>query len=655
MLTTFLSSQLRTYVHISVTSVDQVPFEEFIRSISSLTVLNIYSMAPLKGNLIMEINPNIAYALLDRILGGKGAAVTKTDNLTEIEILLLKQIFEKASGNLKESWSSLIDVEPVLEEFEENPQFIQMVAPNDTVVIVSLSTAIGESTGMINLCIPHTLLEPIIPKLSAHYWMENAAEERDEVSYAKLTSSLQTAEVNLTALLGETEISINEFLGLGKNDILALNQPIDDPLLLKINDETKFYVQPGEHKKKKAVQVLEEITKGRAPMNDGMLSQDEIDALLNVSPDKDENADAASNEEEVELLTDIEIDTIGEIGNISFGSSATTLSTLLRQKVEITTPTVNVIKQEDIKDEFTFEPVSIQVDYTQGFSGRNVFVIRAEDAAIIADIMLGGDGTNPDETLPEIYISAVQEAMNQMMGTAATSMSSVFDKKVDISPPSVIEGSIEKDAKEIFNEAVYVKVFFRLIVGDLIDSNMMQLIPLSFAKELVGNLLNNDQEPAATVEAPVLERENQETANNAPVPANRDGGRNPNPAGQPEEKQTQYLGNNFDYNSASIEKASFSNFEQPALSSTEQRNLDMLLDISLKVTVELGRTKKSIKDILDLSAGSIVELDKLAGEPVDILVNDKLIAEGEVIVIDENFGVRVTDIISQSDRLMKLK
>lgn len=264
MLTTFLSSQLRTYVHISVTSVDQVPFEEFIRSISSLTVLNIYSMAPLKGNLIMEINPNIAYALLDRILGGKGAAVTKTDNLTEIEILLLKQIFEKASVNLKESWSSLIDVEPVLEEFEENPQFIQMVAPNDTVVIVSLSTAIGESTGMINLCIPHTLLEPIIPKLSAHYWMENAAEERDEASYAKLTSSLQTAEVNLTALLGETEISINEFLGLGKNDILALNQPIDDPLLLKINDETKFYVQPGEHKKKKAVQVLEEITKGES-------------------------------------------------------------------------------------------------------------------------------------------------------------------------------------------------------------------------------------------------------------------------------------------------------------------------------------------------------------------------------------------------------
>lgn len=400
-------------------------------------------------------------------------------------------------------------------------------------------------------------------------------------------------------------------------------------------------------------------------MNDGMLSQDEIDALLNVSPNKDENPEPKNSEEEADSLTDIEIDTIGEIGNISFGSSATTLSMLLNQKVEITTPTVNIIKQENIKDEFTFEPVSIQVDYTQGFSGRNVFVIKAEDAAIIADIMLGGDGKNPDEALPEIYLSAVQEAMNQMMGTAATSMSTIFNKKVDISPPSIIEGSIEKDAKEIFNEAVYVKVFFRLIVGDLIDSNMMQLIPLSFAKELVSNLLESNSEAAAAVEAPVLEPEAKEASINNPekqakvknesTPARGNGAVN-HPADEPKaQKETQYLGNNFDYNNASIEKASFSNFEQPSLSSNEQRNLDMLLDIPLKVTVELGRTKKSIKDILDLSAGSIVELDKLAGEPVDILVNGKLIAEGEVIVIDENFGVRVTDIISQSDRLMKLK
>lgn len=262
MLTTSLASQLRTYVHISVTSVDQVPFEEFIRSISSLTVLNIYSMAPLKGNLVMEVNANIAYALLDRILGGKGATISKSDNLTEIEVLLLTQLFEKATENLKEAWSSLIEVDPILEEFEENPQFIQMMAPNDTVVVVSMSTAVGETTGMINLCIPHTLLEPIIPKLSAHYWMENANEERDEESYAKLTENLRTAEVDVRALLGETTISINEFLKLGNQDILALNQEIDQPLTLTVNEEMKFFVQPGEFKKKMAVQVLEEIKKG---------------------------------------------------------------------------------------------------------------------------------------------------------------------------------------------------------------------------------------------------------------------------------------------------------------------------------------------------------------------------------------------------------
>jgi flagellar motor switch protein FliM len=262
MLTTFLSSKLRAYVHIAVTSVDQVPYEEFIRSISSLTVLNIYSMEPLNGNLVIEVNPNVAYALLDRTLGGKGEAVTKTDNLTEIEILLLKQIFEKATGTLKEAWSSLIEVEPVLEEFEENPQFIQMVAPNDTVVVVAMSAEIGETSGMINLCIPHTMLEPIIPKLSAHYWMDNKAVERDEEAYEAMGENLQGAEVDVRALLGGSTITIEEFLNLGLEDVIALDQSIHEPLLLALNGEPKFKVQPGKHKKRLAVQVLSEIEKG---------------------------------------------------------------------------------------------------------------------------------------------------------------------------------------------------------------------------------------------------------------------------------------------------------------------------------------------------------------------------------------------------------
>lgn len=396
-------------------------------------------------------------------------------------------------------------------------------------------------------------------------------------------------------------------------------------------------------------------------MNDGMLSQDEIDALLNISAENDNDQE----KEKPSDLSEIEIDTLGEIGNISFGSSATTLSTLLNQKVEITTPSVSIIEQDALANEFNFQPVSIQVDYTQGFTGRNVFIIKAKDAAIIADIMLGGDGTNPDETLPEIYLSAVQEAMNQMMGTAATSMSTLFDKVVDISPPSIIEGSIEKDAKEIFNEQVYVKVFFRLIVGDLIDSNMMQLIPISFAKEMVGDLLSEEKETAETAAASevyqttsMLEKPSIDSYEEIKQISEKliDSGEPSYPKTDLEEpKGNQFLGNAFDSKHAAIEQASFANFEPAPLTSNEQGNLGMLLDIPLKVTVELGKTKKTIKDILELSQGSIVELDKLAGEPVDILVNGKLIAEGEVIVIEENFGVRITDVISQSDRIMKLK
>lgn len=403
-------------------------------------------------------------------------------------------------------------------------------------------------------------------------------------------------------------------------------------------------------------------------MNDDKLSQDEIDALLNISSDTD--TEDSGGAEEQKYLTDIEIDTIGEIGNISFGTSATTLSTLLNQKVEITTPSVSVIEREKLADEFTFQPVSIQVDYTKGFTGRNVLVINASDAAIIADIMLGGDGTNPDESLPEIHLSAVQEVMNQMMGTAATSMSTVFNKKIDISPPSIIEGSLERDIVDLFNEDVYVKVFFRFIVGDLIDSNMTQLMPISFAKEMVEQLLKSQANSAPVEETQATEEVAATTATveepeTVMVERQREDEQVIQHNQEPEMMQemvsrssdeVQHLGQTVTHKGdAVVEQATFSEFEPTPLSETEKSNLGMLLDIPLKITVELGKTKKSIKEILELTHGSIVELDKLAGEPVDILVNGKLIAEGEVVVIEENFGVRVTDIISQTDRIMKLK
>lgn len=403
--------------------------------------------------------------------------------------------------------------------------------------------------------------------------------------------------------------------------------------------------------------------------DDGMLSQEEIDALLNASGDSnaEDNEEASSAEiNESDYLTSIEKDTLGEIGNISFGSSATTLSTLLNQKVEITTPIVSVIRKSDLLTEFDFELVSVEVEYVEGFTGRNVFVIKATDAAIISDIMLGGDGTDPDEDLNDIHLSAVQEAMNQMMGAAATSMSTVFNKKIDISPPKIEVGEKAKRAStESIAEEIFVQVLFQLKVGTLIDSSIMQIIPFPFANEMVAELLNpptnedsleinnlKEENLVEDLEAVVDEVE-ERIATEPELSESKletSTGQDKQEIGQ----EPRTLGTRVD-REAPIEEANFSDFDPVDLNKTEQQNLDMLLDIPLEVTVELGRTERSIRDILDLSSGSIVELNKLAGEPVDVFVNKKLIAKGEVVVIEENFGVRVTDIISQTDRIMNLK
>lgn len=374
-----------------------------------------------------------------------------------------------------------------------------------------------------------------------------------------------------------------------------------------------------------------------------MLSQDEIDALLNGG-----SASSSEVTDTEDYLSSIEQDALGEIGNISFGSAATALSTLLNQKVEITTPTVSVVRRTELKDEFPIPHVAVQVTYTEGIEGANLLVIRKTDAQIIADLMLGGEGTNPSPDFGELQLSAVGEAMNQMMGSASTSMSTIFNKKVDISPPKIDFLDVESNTNLIPDEEILVKVSFRLKVGDLIDSNIMQLIDADFSKNLVHRLMNPE---------PVIQ--NEPVADYVPQKEKTEPLQSYTHFEEPVERETRPIPAETSYQpqmrDVSVQPASFSDFGDFESSRTETKNLDMLLDIPLQVTVELGRTKKTIKDILEMSQGSIVELDKLAGEPVDIFVNQKMIAKGEVVVIDENFGVRVTEILSQRDRLEKLK
>ncbi|MEC1612473.1 flagellar motor switch phosphatase FliY [Bacillus mojavensis] len=378
-------------------------------------------------------------------------------------------------------------------------------------------------------------------------------------------------------------------------------------------------------------------------MENNRLSQDEIDALLNGTSSTPDEPEAP----EVHDLSDMERDAIGEIGNISFGSSATALSTLLNQKVDITTPNVTVIPRSKISDAFPEPYVAIEVNYTEGFSGSNLLVVEQSDAAIIADLMIGGDGKGADPSLGEIHLSAVQEAMNQMMGSAATSMSTVFSKKIDISPPRVelLDVNEEKGTDRIPADEMLVKVSFRLKVGELIDSNIMQLYPLTFAKDLISSLMNTEESPAE--ETPPEPDVTYEQPKEPVMPEPRIEPQQQAPAkrqGKPKKAAP-----------VQVSPVEFSSFDPNESTQAPINNLDMLLDIPLSITVELGRTKRSVKEILELSAGSIIELDKLAGEPVDILVNQRIVAKGEVVVIEENFGVRVTDILSQAERINNLK
>ncbi|MFT8317130.1 MAG: flagellar motor switch protein FliM [Sporolactobacillus sp.] len=260
LLTSYFSAQLRTYVQISVASVDQLPYEEFIRSIPSATILNVIEAPPLEGHLIVEINPNIAYAMLDRLLGGAGISMNKIDSLTEIETQLMKNLFNGTLPALREAWVSVeADIAPNLMELETNPQFLQLVSPNETVIVISLSAMIGQSSGMINLCLPHVVLEPIIPKLSMHYWMSEKKNDTTEKELQALKDNVESSKVDIRAQLGHSQITIKELLNLDTGDVIQLNQAMDQPILLAVAGHPKFFAQPGKKNKRLAVQIIRPV------------------------------------------------------------------------------------------------------------------------------------------------------------------------------------------------------------------------------------------------------------------------------------------------------------------------------------------------------------------------------------------------------------
>ena len=391
---------------------------------------------------------------------------------------------------------------------------------------------------------------------------------------------------------------------------------------------------------------------------DGVLSQEEINTLLN---------EPGTTEDNNLLLTDEEKDAIGEISNISMGTAATTLFSLVNRKVEISTPVVSFCNWDEVVAEYEKPCVFIRIAYTVGLDGSNLLVLRENDVKIITDLMMGGDGTNTDGELGELHLSAISEAMNQMMGSSATSLSSMLNKTIDISPPQAdivdLKENVDEAQIDNFLSEKFVKISFRMEIGDLVDSEIMQLYPFSFAREMCEGVTRN------------MELDNSSVKEEEPTPA-ATSTPDPSPAAMPTQSAEQgqpmmgqpmmgqpmmgqpmmgqpmmgqpMMGQPMMGQPVNVQPAQFSAFGGTPVGSYQPENINLIMDVPLEVTVELGRTSKSISEILDFAPGKIIELNKIAGEPIDVLVNGKYVAKGEVVVIEESFGVRITEIVNSN-------
>lgn len=382
---------------------------------------------------------------------------------------------------------------------------------------------------------------------------------------------------------------------------------------------------------------------------DGMLSQEEIEALL-------KDGDGQNNDTGTVGLSDVEKDAVGEISNICMGSAATTLSTLVNEKVVITTPVVSLVTLNELSSKFGRPCVFVQIAYIEGLDGSNVLILDERDVKVITDLMMGGDGSNVADELSDLHLSAISEAMNQMMGASSTSLSSMLERKVDISPPKAslldLSDSIQ-DEMTSFLDGEFVMVSFKMEIGDIVDSQIMQLYPVDFAKDLYQKFVGESAEAAAANEAaeapspepaPVQQQEQAPMQQNIPQQQAMPQGMPQQQAAMPQGMVQQPM-YGMPMPDVNVQPVQFQQFNQAIVPLNQQENIDLIMDVPLEVTVELGRTNKSIKEILDFSPGTIIELNKLAGEPIDVLVNGKFVAKGEVVVIEENFGIRVTEIV----------
>ncbi|PNR94998.1 flagellar motor switch phosphatase FliY [Petrotoga olearia] len=369
---------------------------------------------------------------------------------------------------------------------------------------------------------------------------------------------------------------------------------------------------------------------------DRFLNQNELDSLLNgINNSDDPEQEESPKDSNIDNELDTLLDMIGEIANIAMGSGATTLSTLLRRKIEIQYPQTDIIKFKNIVTNFEGENVVVTVEYKKGLYGLNTLVLPLNLTNIIADLMLGKEVQNIEEReLDDISLSAISEAMNQMMGTASTALSDFLKTNIDISPPNTkvmnfSDPNVEFPPIETDKEAYVISIKFTIKISGIAETTFWQFIPMKFAKKIKELMEKTFGKVNKNKESPI--NSNKQDKSNSKVI---------------KEKKIKVQ---------PVEFGEFEKKEEPISQNIDLSRLELLLDVPLEIKVELGSTKLNLREILELHEGSMIQLNKLAGEPLDIFANGRLIARGEVVVIDENFGIRITEIVSLRERMKTLK
>ncbi len=331
-------------------------------------------------------------------------------------------------------------------------------------------------------------------------------------------------------------------------------------------------------------------------------------------------------------LSEEEKDALGEIGNICMGTSATTLSMLLGKRVVITTPKVSISRGNEYLDDYEKPVVLTEVQYTEGIDGGNSFLIKKEDALLITSLLMGSDPSDGvSEEMEEYYLSAISEVMNQMVGSSSTALATALHVQVNISPPVIKELTDDEKNERRHSGEVSIIISFRMEIEDLLVSNIMQIMPFDFGKRLVSSLYG-EAEPVRQPSVPDNIINNKES-----VGLVMDTDANINAYNEKSKKDV------------NLKEVKFQSFDTSKYGQTMTgNNIDLIIDVPLQVTVVLGKTKKNIREILELGMGSVIVLDRLAGEMVDVLVNGKIFARGEVVVINDNYGVRITELTEAS-------